>query len=138
LLLGKSLTESAIRIEFEQAARRESQIVSVVVRGRGFGKFIEGDPITSPDQVNVGDLLTCYYTRFNARNLIRVTQTHWPQSPAKLKGTRFYGIIVDPEDPSRPGMGTTGDICFWFWEICSADSQRSGSVLHRAALPESE
>ena len=116
------------------------------VKGRGYGKFIEGEPITTPSQVKVGDLLCEYCIQFHACNLIRVVKTDWPEEPETLKSKKFYGVIMDPKDPSVPGIGSTGEICFWdleFSPTCIEGSERKAAgklsptfhaVLHRAIL----
>jgi hypothetical protein len=96
-------------------------------KGRGFGKFIEGECITCPAQVQVGDLVTEYNSQFHACNLIRVT--------GSSAGSNFHGMIVDPVDPFLRGAGTMDDICFWDWEFNINRPDTFKSVLHRAVLP---
>jgi len=104
------------------------------VKGRGYGKFVEGEPITQPSQVRVGDLLCDYSVQFNAINLVWVTKTDWPEEPDSLKGKKFYAAIVDPKDPSKFGMGTHGDdICFWDHEF-NPSHPVFHYILHRAIL----
>ena len=112
----------------EAVATRSAKVANPP-KGRGFGRFVESEPVTRVDQVKVGDLLTYHSIQFNACNLIRVTQTDWPEQPASLKGAKFYAEIVDPKDPTQPGIGTNGEVCFWDWAISG-----SGTELHRAVL----
>ena len=100
-------------------------------KGSGFGPFVKGEPITSPKQVKVGDLLCDYTIQFDARNIVRVTQTEFDAAD----GEHFYGIFVDPTDTSKPRIGSTGEINFWDWEINPVNAGACSTILHRAILP---
>lgn len=64
--------------------------------GSGFGPFAKGAPVRSISEVSVGDLLLEYSPRFDAENVLRVTQV----GNAFHKGI-FYARFVDPIDPEH-------------------------------------
>lgn len=91
------------------------------VRGSGIGSFRAGQPITRPLQVKGGDLLVAVSHAFQAINLLRVTSI----AP---DGSRLYGTFADPENPSRPRLGSDREQCVW-------DFTMAGGSEYFIALP---
>lgn len=99
--------------------------------GSGWGDFHPGDPITSPADVKVGDMLLEFIGQFNAYNVIKVTKTQWAGEPENLRGRKFYGVFVNPAKTSEERIGSNGEFCRWDHEM-DGHAGRHGHQLYRA------